>query len=203
VQSLFDWLITLSPGTLYSVLAVVAAMENLIPPFPSDLVVAFGSFVAAQGPGTAFGVFVSTWLGNVLGAVVVYALGRRYGAERIERRLAGEHARGWDARLRRMFKRYGLPAVFVSRFVPGVRALVPAFAGALRLPLLPTTAMIASASALWYGLITFVAFRVGADWPRLKALVAHYSTAAAIVGTMVLALGLAVWVFVRRRQART
>jgi membrane protein DedA with SNARE-associated domain len=203
VQSLLDWLITLSPGTLYSVLGVVAALENLIPPFPSDVVVAFGSFVAAQGPGTALGVFVSTWLGNVMGAMVVYGLGHRYGAQRIERRLAGRHAKSWDTRLRVMFRRYGLPAVFVSRFVPGVRALVPAFAGALRLPVLPTAAMIASASAIWYGLITFIAFRVGADWPRLKAMVAKYSTTAAFIGTLVLALGLAAWVLARRRQNRT
>ena len=202
MQALLDWLVTLSPATLYTVLGAVAALENLIPPFPSDLVVAFGSFVAAQGAGTAFGVFAATWLGNVVGAMVVFRLGRRYGAERIERRLAGRHAESWDARLRSMFRRYGLPAVFVSRFVPGVRAVVPAFAGALRLPVLPTAAMIASASAIWYGLITYVAFRVGADWPRLKGLVAQYSTAAAIIGSILLALGLAAWVIVRNRQNR-
>ena len=200
MQGLLDWLITLPAGTLYSVLLVIAALENLFPPFPSDLVVAFGSFVAAQGPGTALGVFVSTWLGNVAGAMLVYALGRRYGAERLERRLAGSHAASRDARIRSMFKQYGMPAVFVSRFVPGVRALVPAFAGALRLPVLPTAAMIASASGIWYGLITFIAFRVGADWPRLKAIVSRYSTTAAIVATVVLAAGIATWLLVRRRQ---
>jgi membrane protein DedA with SNARE-associated domain len=200
VQSLLDWLITLSPGTLYTVLALVAAVENIVPPFPSDLVVAFGSFVAAQGRGTAFGVFASTWMGNVGGAMVVYALGLRYGAERLERRLAGKHAESRDARIRAMFHRYGMAAVFVSRFIPGVRALVPAFGGALRLPLLPTAAMIGSASAIWYGLITLVAFRVGADWPRLKALVAGYSTTAAIVATAVLALGIAAWLLARKRQ---
>ncbi len=200
MQSLLDWLITLSPATLYAVLAVVAALENIVPPFPSDLVVAFGSFVAAQGAGTAFGVFASTWMGNVAGAMIVYALGRRYGAERLERRLAGRHAESRDARIRVMFNRYGMAAVFVSRFIPGVRALVPAFAGALRLPLLPTAAMIASASAIWYGLITLVAFHVGADWPRLKALVAGYSTTVAIVATAVLALGIAAWWLARKRE---
>lgn len=200
MQALLDWLITLSPATLYTVLALVAALENLVPPFPSDLVVAFGSFVAAQGPGTAFGVFVFTWLGNVAGALVVYALGLRYGAQRLERRLAGKHAESRDARIRVMFYRYGMPAVFVSRFIPGVRALVPAFAGALRLPLAPTAAMIASASGIWYGLITLVAFRVGADWPRLKVVVAQYSTTAAIVATAVLALGIAAWLLARNRQ---
>jgi membrane protein DedA with SNARE-associated domain len=98
-----------------------------------------------------------------------------------------------------MFQRYGMPAVFVSRFIPGVRAVVPVFAGALRLPVLPTAAMIASASGMWYGLITFVAFRVGADWPMLKGMVAQYSRTAAVAAA-ILALGIAVWVLVRSRQ---
>ena len=200
MQSLLNWLVTLSPGTLYSVLALVAAIENLVPPFPSDVVVAFGSFVAAQGPGTAFGVFAFTWFGNVVGAMVVYALGRRYGARRLERRLAGKHAASRDARIRAMFKQYGMPAVFVSRFIPGVRAVVPVFAGALRLPVASTAAMIASASGIWYGLITYVAFRVGADWPMLRGMVAQYSRTAAIVAATIVAIGIAAWALARRRQ---
>jgi membrane protein DedA with SNARE-associated domain len=99
-----------------------------------------------------------------------------------------------------MFRRYGMPAVFVSRFIPGVRAVVPVFAGALRLPVLPTAAMIATASGMWYGLITYVAFRVGADWPMLSGMVAQYSRTAAIVAAAISALGIAVWVLVRSRQ---
>jgi membrane protein DedA with SNARE-associated domain len=200
VQSLLDWLVTLPPAALYAVLLFVAALENFFPPFPSDVVVAFGSFVAARGPGTAVGVFLATWIGNVSGAMLVFVLGRRYGAQRLERRLAGKEAESRDARIRAMFHRYGMPAVFVSRFVPGVRALVPVFAGALRLRVLPTTAMIASASALWYGFITYASFRVGADWPHLKAIIAEYSTGAAIVGSVLLALGIATWFLVRARR---
>lgn len=200
MDPLLQWLLHLSPATLYSAICAAAAIENLFPPIPSDVVVAFGSFVAAQGPGTAAGVFLSTWIGNVAGAMLVYALGRRYGAERLERRLAGKFAESRDAKIRGMFRRYGMPAVFVSRFVPGVRALVPAFAGALRLPVGPTLAMIAAASGLWYGLITYIAFRVGADWPHLRAIIAKYSSTAAIVGSILLVVGLATWYLVRRRQ---
>lgn len=203
MQSLLDWLVTLSPGTLYTVLVLTAALENVFPPFPSDVVVAFGSFVAAQGPGTALGVFLATWFGNVGGAMLVYAAGRRYGARRLERRLAGRQAESRDATLRSMFRRFGFPAIFVSRFIPGVRALVPAFAGALRLPVGRTVTMIACASAVWYGLITLVAFRVGSDWPRLSAMVARYSSRAGIVGIVVIALGIAAWLLVRSRQKET
>lgn len=201
MQSLLDWLVTLPVAALYSVLGVTAAIENLIPPFPSDVVVAFGSFVVAQGGrGTMFGVFLVTWIGNIVGAMMVYGLGRRYGAERLEARLAGKHAHSRDARIRRMFERYGMPAVFVSRFVPGVRAIVPAFAGALRLSLVYTTLMVATASALWYGLITVVAFRVGSDWEQLKRTITQYGRTTAIIGVALLAVGIGIWLIVRRRH---
>ena len=200
MENLLESLATLPAATLYSVLVVTAAIENLIPPFPSDVVVAFGSFVVAQGnKGSMWGVFLATWSGNVAGAMIVYALGRRYGAERLEKRLAGKHAESVDAKIRRLFERYGMPAVFVSRFVPGVRAVVPAFAGALRLSVVWTMAMVATASAIWYGLITVVAFRVGSDWEQLKATIARYGTTAAIIGAILLALGVVAWLIVRKR----
>lgn len=201
MQSILDWLLTLPIGTLYAVLGITAAIENIIPPFPADVVVAFASFVVAQGQmGSLFGVFLATWVGNVSGAMIVYLLGHRYGAERLERRLAGKHAQSWDARLRKLFERYGMAAIFVSRFVPGVRAIVPAVAGALQLSLFRTTFMIAVASAIWYGLITSVAFRVGADWERLRDTVTRYGTTAGIIGAALLVAGIGAWLLVRQRR---
>jgi membrane protein DedA with SNARE-associated domain len=201
VQSLLDWLITLPPETLYAVLLIAAAVENVFPPFPSDVVVAFGGFVIAQGnQGTMLGAFLSTWIGNVSGAMLVYALGRRYGAERLERRLAGRFAEQRDAKIRSMVKRFGMPAIFVSRFVPAIRALVPAVAGALRLSVVWTGLMIATASGLWYGMITVVAFRVGSDWERLRGMIARYSTTGAIVGAVILAVGIGAWLIARKRR---
>ena len=201
MQSIFDWLVTLSPGTLYTVLALTAAVENIFPPFPADVVVAFGSFVVAQGQrGALLGVFLVTWLANISTAMLVYALGRRYGAERLEQRLGGRHAKAWDTRVRRMFDRFGMPAIFVSRFVPGVRAIVPAVAGALRVPVGRTAIMIAAASGIWYGLITVVAYRLGSDWQQVSAAITRYNRIGGIVAGAVLVLAMAAWVIARRRR---
>lgn len=201
MESLFDWLVTLSPGTLYTVLAVTAAVENVFPPFPADVVVAFGSFMVAHGQrGSLLLVLLVTWLGNVTSAMLVYYLGRRYGAEPLEKRIGGRHAENWHARIQRLFERYGMPAIFVSRFVPGVRAIVPAFAGALRLSVFRTGIMIATASAIWYGLITIVAYRVGSDWDQLSARITRYSTTGGIIGASILAVGIIAWLVARRRR---
>ena len=185
---------------LYAALAVVAALENIFPPVPADTVVAFGSFLAARGQGTALGVFLTTWAGNVVGAMLIYVLGRRYGAERLERRLLGDRASAAESRLRALYSRYGLAALFVSRFLPGVRALVPPFAGALRIPAIRTAIAMGAASAVWYGAISYLAFRIGADWESLSRAVARYSRVAAVIGFALAIAGIALWLLVRRRR---
>jgi membrane protein DedA with SNARE-associated domain len=200
VEAFLDRLSSMPVPALYAALAVVAALENVFPPVPADTVVAFGSFLAARGQGTALGVFLTTWAGNVAGAMLIYVLGRRYGAERLERRLLGDRAAAAESRLRALYGRYGLAALFVSRFLPGVRALVPPFAGALRIPAIRTAVAMGAASAVWYGAISYLAFRIGADWESLSRTVARYSRVAAIVGFAAAIAGIALWLLVRRRR---
>ena len=187
---------------LYAVLGIVAAIENIIPPFPADVAVAFGAFVASRSGFRLPLVFLAAWFGNVVGALAVYELGRRYGARRFESQLAGTKAEERDTRIRLMFARYGLPALFLARFIPGVRALVPLVAGALKLPPLASGIMMAAAAAIWYGAITLIAFRFGSSWAELSAWMANYTAAVGVAATAILAVGLVVWAVVRRREGR-
>jgi membrane protein DedA with SNARE-associated domain len=200
VEAFLDRLAAMPVPALYAALAVVAALENVFPPVPADTVVAFGSFLAARGQGTAAGVFVTTWFGNLAGAMLIYAVGRRYGAERLERRLLGERAADAESRLRALYGKYGLMALFLSRFLPGVRAIVPPLAGALRVPAIRAAVAMGAASAVWYGAISYLAFRIGADWDRLSGSVARYGRASAIAGATVVVITIAAWLLLRRRR---
>jgi membrane protein DedA with SNARE-associated domain len=199
VEAFLDRLASMPVPALYAALAVVAALENVFPPVPADTVVAFGSFLAARGQGTALGVFVTTWSGNITGAMLIYAAGRRYGAERLERRLLGERAADAESRLRALYGRYGLVALFLSRFLPGVRAIVPPLAGALRVPAVRAALAMGAASAVWYGAISYLAFRIGADWEQLAGTVTRYGRASAIAALILVAAAVAVWVIARAR----
>ena len=199
MQGLLQWLGGLPPFALYAALVFFAALENFFPPAPADTIVAFGSFIAAQGEGTALGSFLSTWFGNAGGAMVVYALGRRYGAERLERRLA---APGTGAvRLQALYSQYGLVALFLSRFLPGVRALVPPFAGAARLRALPVALMIGTASAIWYGFITWVGFHLGRNWTEIVDRIQAWQRTAALAAGLAVVLMVALLLVVRRLRS--
>lgn len=200
MDAVIEWLTSLPLATLYIALAAVAALENFVPPLPADTVVALGSFLAARGQGSAIAAFLATWAGNLGGAMVMYVLGRRYGAQRLERRLLGKRGPGAEAKLTALYGRYGLAALFVSRFIPGVRALVPPFAGALRIPPGRTALALGSASATWYGFVSYVGFRAGADWQDISTIVTRYASWIAVGAGSIAVAGAVIWLVRARRS---
>src|SRR6266849_1617409 len=78
--------------------------------------------------------------------------------------------------------------------------VLSAFAGAMRLPAFKVMLSVASASAVWFGLITFLAFRAGDNWDVVE----HYLVRSGkVAGTIaiaivVLAVGICLW----KRQAK-
>ena len=200
LERLLDWFAQLPPLALYLALAVTAAAENVFPPLPADTVVAFGSFIAARGEASAVGSFLATLSGNLAGAMLMYWVGRKYGAERVLRRLGG--AGSGQARLQVLYGKYGVWALVVSRFLPGVRALVPPFAGALRLGPARAALAMGLASAAWYGAITYFAFTAGSNFEALQARVAQGQKWVGIGAAVIVAVALLVWWLRRRRAGR-
>lgn len=203
LQSLFDWLVALPPSTLLPAMALLAALENVFPPIPADVLIALGAFIAARNNASPWPAFIAVLGGNVLGALAMYAVGRRFGAAWTERRFHLKHKDSADASLSSWYARYGIAALFLSRFVPGVRAVVAPFAGALRAPLLGTTLAIAGASGIWYGAVTIIAFRAGNNWEELLATIARLGRGTGLVALALVLVAVAiVWWRVRSRRAR-
>jgi membrane protein DedA with SNARE-associated domain len=183
-------------------LALVAATENFIPPIPADVIVAFGSFLAARSGRSPIPTIVAVVIGNVGGALVMFAIGRRFGAAWIRRHLSRVMGERAEQRVQHWYNQYGLPALFLSRFLPGVRAVVPPLAGAIRIPAGGAIAAITVASAIWYTALALIAYRLGTQWDRIVAAIKQFETVAAIVAGVLVALGVLVWFVVARRRTR-
>lgn len=201
LQSVLGWLAELPPVVLYCSLVLFAAVENVFPPLPTDTVVAFGTWLAARGQGSAIAAFLSTWLGNVAGAAAMYGVGRSHGTVWMRRKFPRLANEAGEARLRSLYSRYGLLALVVSRFIPGVRALVPPFAGALRVPAIPALGAMALASGVWYGFISYLAWKAGSDWDAVTAMLARSGRVVTIVACVIALAGGLLWLR-HHRQAR-
>ncbi|HUR91527.1 MAG TPA: DedA family protein [Gemmatimonadaceae bacterium] len=186
-------------AVLYPTLGILAAVENIFPPLPTDAVVAFGSFLAARGQGNPWITFLVTWLCNVAGAAGMYWTGRKYGRSVLERGFAKWIGPEAEVRLARSYKKYGIPSLFVSRFLPAVRAVVPVFAGAAKLPFLPVIFIMALASGIWYAFLTVIAFRAGSDWETLQSTIANYSRGITVLA-LVMVVGAGAFWWTKRRK---
>ena len=199
-QSIIDWLLTLPQSTLLPVMGLLAAAENIFPPIPADVLIAFGAFVAARAQASPIPAFLVVLFGNVAGAMAMYAAGRRYGATWTEKKFHLKHKETADDALSRLYARYGLFALAIGRFVPGVRAIVAPFAGALRASALGTAAAITIASGAWYGLITWLAFRAGSNWEDLVRMVGRAGKITAVVAAVLIAGIVIIWYRLRQRK---
>lgn len=184
---------TLPPLLLYLILGLGAAIENIVPPVPADTFVLAGALLAARGAADPRLVFLATWLFNVASAVAVYLVARRYGRSffrmPLARWLLHEHQL---EQIGGFYARYGVPAIFTSRFLPAWRAMVPVFAGISGMSAWKVIPPMAIASGLWYGVLVYLGAYMGRN---LRTIVDTFNSVSDVLlgVALVLVLVAGVW----------
>jgi membrane protein DedA with SNARE-associated domain len=98
------------------------------------------------------------------------------------------------------YSRYGLIAIFGSRFLPMLRVVVPAFAGIARLGFFRSVIPLALASALWYAALLYAGIIASRNLTRLFALLGAVGNW--LLGFAALFMTLAVFWWLRSRRHR-
>jgi membrane protein DedA with SNARE-associated domain len=198
--SLLLQLASLPPLLIYVALAAGAAVENVFPPVPADTFVLLGGFLAAAGRANPWLVILFTWLANVVTALGVYALAYRFGeaffGTRVGRFLL--HPRQLE-QIGGFYRRWGMLAIFASRFLPALRAMVPVFAGVTRVSVWRVLPPLAIASGLWYGALVYLGALAEGNWRAILAFFGRVSLVLEIVAG-VLVVAFAAWYFHSRRH---
>lgn len=169
IEQLLTKLASLPPLLIYAVIGTGAAVENFVPPIPADTFVLLGAFLSASGNARPLTVFLVTWLMNIGSASLVYFIAHRYG-----RTFFMEHHLGkllinekQMQQIGAFYQRWGTPAIFISRFLPAFRAMVPVFAGVTHVPFVRVFIPLAAASAVWYGALVYLGAMAGNNWDAI------------------------------------
>ncbi len=202
IQSLIDSIAGLPPVGIYLVIAGLGALENLFPPVPADTAAALGGFLAARNPHlSVWLVYLVTVAGNVGSAVGVYAFARHVGkgvlASRLGRRILSPET---VAAVQQRYEQHHVWGIFLSRCLPIYRAVVPAFAGMMEIPASRAIPPMLAASALFYGVVVWLAYTLGSNWEAVQGIVERIG-AALLAAAAVTTLGLT-WLLIRWRRRR-
>jgi membrane protein DedA with SNARE-associated domain len=200
-ERLLDWVSGLPTVAVYLVLAVLSCVENIFPPVPADVAVVFGAFLSRRGVTSAPLLGVVCWLANTASSAGMYFLARARGKRFF--------ASGWPSKLmpaaslkelERVYRKHGVVGIFVSRFLPGLRAAVTPFGGVVGMPPLRALVPAAIASAIWYAFLVAAGAALGRNWEAAQRLLNSTNRILGIIG-LVSAILIGIWIWRRRRAA--
>jgi membrane protein DedA with SNARE-associated domain len=189
------------PTVVYGLVFLSCVLESFFPPWPTDVISVYAGFLAGRGQVDSRLVVVAAVAGTQLGVMATFWLGRRFGrtllAGRLGRWLRAERL----THLERWFARYGAPAIAVSRFFPGIRALVTPAAGLAGFSAWKVLWWSGVSVLVWNVLVVGLGVVAGVhlDWAR-QVLVGYNMIAAGILLVAALAGGL---LFLRSRARRS
>ncbi|HEY8394218.1 MAG TPA: DedA family protein [Thermaerobacter sp.] len=177
----------------YVGLVALVALENLFPPIPSEVVLPFAGFMTTYGPLSLPGVVAAATAGSVLGALILYGVGRALGRERVYGfvRRYGRYLSVSEEQVRQAeewFARYGSWTVFFGRMVPIIRSLISIPAGLTAMEPVVFVTYTVLGTTLWNIALVGAGAALGAAWPLVERWVRYYQNAViAIVAALVLA----------------
>lgn len=205
---MFDWLATWVTNVIetlgYPGLTILVALENLFPPIPSEVILPLAGFLTGQGKFSFALVLISSTLGSLIGALILYAIGVGLGRGGI-RRLFEKY--GYLAlltpedltRAEDWFDRWGPVAVFTGRLVPVVRSLVSIPAGYRRMPLVQFIPLTIFGSLIWNGALVSLGWALGDNWHAIEQYVGWLQyVVVAIIAVLLLRF---IWSRLRQRRA--
>lgn len=113
---------------------LLMALENIVPPVPSELIMGIGGLLVRRGTMDFWPLLLIGTLGTVAGNYVWYWLGDKWGFERLQpfiERWGRWLTVDWEhiQQATRIFLKYGGAIVFVLRFSPFLRTIISLPAG--------------------------------------------------------------------------
>ena len=187
----------------YFALVAITFLENIFPPIPSEVIMPLGGYLVAQGDLTLWGVMLAGTTGSLIGALVLYYLGRRLRRERVEA-WADKHGhwllltKGDMRSAFDWFERHGGAAVFFCRLIPGVRSLISVPAGASGMPLGKFMLYSFMGTALWTTALTLVGMWLGQQYQDAQSFLQWLNYI--VIGMIVFSI--VGWFIKRRRERR-
>lgn len=182
--------------------------ENIFPPIPSEVILPLSGFLATKTTMTLPMVIAAATIGSVVGAYILYGIGRLLSQERLETffdtkpmRMLGFHsddvakAIGW-------FDRKGQITVLICRCVPVVRSLISIPAGTAKMNMVRFALYTLVGSLVWNAILCTLGFWAGDAWETITAQAEWVSSAVKIAIIVIAVIVVALWVKFRILPAR-
>lgn len=192
----------------YVAVSALIFLENIFPPIPSELILPLSGFLVTKTSMTLPLVIVAATVGSVVGAYILYGIGRLLSQERLEgffdtkpMRMLGFHSDD-VAKAIDWFDRKGQITVLICRCIPVVRSLISIPAGTAKMNMVLFAVYTLVGSLVWNTILCTLGFWAGDAWEQITAQAEWFSSVVKIGIIVVAVIVVAWWVKFRILPAR-
>ena len=185
---------------------LLIAIENIFPPIPSEVILVFGGFMTTYTTLNIPIMILAATLGSLLGAIVLYYIGKIFNKERLKRIVNGKI--GKVLRLKasdiekadKWFDTKGNKTVFFCRFIPIVRSLISIPAGMSEMPMQKFLLYTILGSLIWNTVLIIVGSIVGDKWETIVGYLDNFSNIILIILVIIFVVAMYYWFVIRKKK---
>ena len=138
------------------------AIENLFPPIPSELILAFSGFIAPTLKLNLLKIIIFSTMGSVIGAIILYYLGNKL-ADKLN-----------ASKSIKFFEEKGIISILICRFIPILRSLISIPAGIYKVKMFIFLTLTTIGSVIWNTVIILTGNMLGSEWNKISEILSTY-----------------------------
>lgn len=162
-------------------------IENIFPPIPSEVILLFGGFMTTYTSLNVLGMTMSSILGSVLGALILYKIGTIFNKDTLKKLIhtrLGKFLRINDKEIDSSFNYFqtkGEKTIFFCRFIPLIRSFISVPAGINKMNITKFMIYTTLGSLIWNVVLITLGHIVGNNWKSILKIFDLYSTYAVVI----------------------
>ena len=198
LRPLVDFITSIISTMSYPGIFLLMVFESALIPIPSEIIMPFSGFLVTSGKFHPFAVIIAGSLGNLVGSVLTYYVGIKFGRAFIIK--YGKYIFFKENHLEftdKLFKKYGDRISFVGRLLPLIRTYVSLPAGIGKTNLAKFVFYTFAGSVIWNTMLTYAGIQLGNNWENIDKY-SIYLDIAAVLAIVVFI----VWIISKRRSLK-
>jgi membrane protein DedA with SNARE-associated domain len=177
--------------SVYLIFFLIAYTENVIPPIPGDVLVAFAGYLAAEGVLRFDLLLIGSTVASVAGFMSMHAIGSRWGDGINERKqfhwMFKYISFTYADRARRWMNRWGIRVILANRFLAGTRSVIALMSGISHVPIRTAVWSSAVSALLWNALLLGAGWVIRENWEQIGVVLNRYGQGVLFVVILLIA----------------
>ena len=201
-----EFILTVMEQFGYLGVFLLIAIENIFPPIPSEVILLFGGFMTTYTNLSIPLMVIAATLGSLLGAIVLYYIGKILNKERLKKIVSGKIGKVLRIKYEDIdkadawFDNKGNKTVFFCRFIPVIRSLISIPAGMSEMPMKKFLIYTTLGSLIWNAALTIAGSIVGENWTSILEIMDNYSHIIVILLAIIFVIAIIIFYSKRRKS---